>query len=628
MFETRVRVRRRRSRSSALRAAFGLSVFAIGFTVPTVAQEKEQEREPKALLEAEISVTANRDETERAAVGSSETVIGRDEIEVRNPLTVADLLRTVPGLEVTEAGGAGKQTAIRLRGASPSQTLVLLDGVRLNTPTNADVDFAHLMADNLERIEIVRGPQATYGSEAMAGVVNLITRSTGSGWSGSLSAETGTREHRRLAGTLGASAGPLGFRLSGSDWRTESVSQIPGSERDPYENQTWSTRVGADLSGNGRVDVVWRDYDGDVALDGFGVEDLNAVAENDGRQVSLTASRRLLPRWTQSLRLGSAATDLEGVDPDTFFNNYRIEAQTDWWEAQGDLDLAPSDDGMRHVLNLGWSSEEREGVNRGGFDESAELDSWFAQSQWSPSDSLHLTGAVRRDDHSVFGAETSWRATGAWSDGDGAFRVRGSYGTAFRAPSINELYFPFGGNSGLMPETSEGWDLGVTRRGFGTKLSLDLTVFEIDFENLIEFDLGSFQFANVAEARSRGVEFSGRWTGRDFELVLGHTLTDAEDATGEQLARRPRHRTSLIGRFSPLDALDVAVMVFAVQDRVESTGQAMDDYERVDLSVRWALRPWLRPTLRIQNALDADYQEVPGFVTPGATFMVGLSVFR
>ena len=639
MFETRIRGRRRRSSGWAapigqLAVALLPAALLVGLTVITApalagqAPAADDDRRSNAPLEEEISVTANRDETSRSAVGSSETVIGREEIEIRNQLTVTDLLRTVPGLEVTQAGGAGKQTAIRLRGASPSQTLVLLDGVRLNTTTNADVDFAHLMADNLERIEIVRGPQATYGSEAMAGVVHLITRSVERGWRGSLSAETGSREHERLAGTLAGKGGAFDLSLSGSDWSTESVSQIPGSEPDPYENRTLSTRVGADLPGSGRVDVVWRDVTGDVALDGFGVEDLNALAENDGRHVALTATRPLSSRWTQTLRIGQAITDLEGIDPDTVFNNYRIESDTEWWEAQADLDLSRAESGGSHILNLGLSSERRDGFNRGGFDQQTEIDSWFAQSQWSPTRSVHLTGAVRRDDHSVFGAETSWRATAAWATRSGRSRVRGSYGTAFRAPSINELYFPFAGDPDLLPETSEGWDVGVHQAWLDGRLSVDLGFFDLQLDNLIEFDLGTFQFANIAEARSRGVEFDGRYRGRRFDLSLGHTYTDAEDGGGERLARRPEHRTTLVGRFEPRAGLDAAVMFVSVRDRVESNGLPMDDYQRVDLSLRYVVLPWLRPYARVENAFDEDYQEVPGFVTPGATFMVGVSIFR
>lgn len=627
MFETRHRVRRRRTHGWAAWIAAALMCWAGAGQAQTSSADAQDEAQSDPV-ELEISVTANRDATERADLGSSETVIGRREIETRNQLTVGDLLRTVPGLEVTQAGGAGKQTAIRLRGASPSQTLVLLDGVRLNTTTNADVDFAHLMADNLERIEIVRGPQATYGSEAMAGVVNLITRRAEGAWSGSLSVEAGTREHERLAASLTASPGPVDFSLTGSDWSTQSVSQIPGTEPDPYENRTWSARVGGDLPGDGRVDLTWRDVDGDVALDGFGVEDLNALARNEGQQASLAVHKRLLPRWNQTARIGGSATDLEGVDPDTFFNNYRIESDTQWLEAQADLDLTPRSSDQWHTVNLGWSSERRDGFNRGGFDEDADIDSWFVQSQWSPVDSLHLTGAVRRDDHSVFGGETSWRATGNWSTSEGSTRVRGSYGTAFRAPNFNELFFPFSGDPGLLPETSVGWDLGVQRTWRGGKLRFDLAVFELDLDNLIQFDLGTFRFANIAEARSRGVELDASYGGKRFELTLGHTINETEDGAGGQLARRPKHRTTFVGRFVPVEGLDAAVMVVAVRDRVESTGQPMDDYERVDLSLRYAALPWLRPYLRVENALDADFQEVPGFVTPGATFMVGVSLFR
>ena len=167
-----------------------------------------------------------------------------------------------------------------------------------------------------------------------------------------------------------------------------------------------------------------------------------------------------------------------------------------------------------------------------------------------------LTGAVRQDDHSVFGDETSYRFTGLVSFAEGRRSVHGSVGTAFRAPNFVELFFPFSGDPNLLPETSEGWDLGY-RHSFGSdrRFSVDVTAFDIEFENLINFDLTTFLFGNIASATSSGVELVARYVhGPAFDLTLSHTYNDTEDeATGEPLARRPENRTSIVVRFAPVE---------------------------------------------------------------------------
>lgn len=575
-------------------------------------------------LSEEITVTANREAVPVDEVGSSVTVITAEEIERRGPVTVADLLRTVPGLEITQAGGAGKATGARLRGGEGAQVLVLIDGVRVNGATDGGFDFAHLLTDNFERVEVLRGPQATYGSEALSGVISLTTRK-GRGFDVNLLAEAGSREHERYAGSLSGSVGSFDYSLSTTDVSTDTVSQISGGEEpDPYDNATTSGRFGLALGDDGRLDLAVRSYEGDVALDGFGVEDLNAGAVTDGELVALGVEKQLLPGWRQRLRVSESTTDLLGSDPDTFFNNYDIRSELTLIEAQADVTVAEE-----ATLNLGYAHEDRDGLNVGSFDESAQLDSWFAQAQWSPAERVHLTGAVRRDDHSVFGDETTFRVTGTAAFAEGRTRVHASAGTAFRAPNFNELFFPFSGDPDLRPETSEGFDLGVSQSFLANRLTVDLTYFDLEFEDLIQFDLATFLFGNVAQASSSGVELVARYRHRDLSLTFSHTYNETEDrATGRPLPRRPEHRSTFVALFTPLPKLDVAAQVFSVNDRIDSTGLAMDDYTRVDLNLRYEVLPWLTPFVRAENAADEDYEEVPGFTTPGSTFIVGVSLFR
>ncbi len=581
-----------------------------------------------AAAAEEIVVSANRYEVPASEVGSAVTVIGAGEIARRNPVAVLDLLRTVPGVEVTHAGGPGKVATVRLRGGTGAQALVLVDGVRVNSVAGGTVDFASLLAANVERIEVLRGPQATWGSEAMTGLISIVTARGGPGLRLHAAGEAGTHDHRRFDLGLSGAANRWDYSTGATDLSTDGVSHraVEGgaAEDDPFENRTWSARLGAAFLGDGRIDLRARSYRGDTALDGFGAEDLNAMAASDEDTTALTVEKDLAPFWRQTVRFGRTEGTLLGSDPDTFWNNYEIRSRIRRIDAQSDVAL-----GAGHLLNLGLGTENRRGSNAGSYDEEADLDSWFVQDQWELADSVHLTAAVRGDEHSVFGSETSHRVTvsGGWDGGRG--RVHGSYGTAFRAPTFDELYFPFSGDPNLLPETTEGFDVGVQQRVGDSGLTLDLTWFDIDFDQLIEFDLSSFTFANVARASSTGAEFTLRYRPDiGASLEFSHTWNRTEDeATGNPLARRPKNRTTAVALLQPTDRFAAAVTAAFVSDRIDSNGAPMDDYTKVDVHLSYGWRT-LKPFVRVENLLDEDYFEVPGFVTPGRTVVVGLRLLR
>ncbi len=606
------------------------AVLAVLMLAPTVAfgEEEAETEDGTPIVAEEIVVSANRYEAPRSEVGSAVTVIDAGEIEQRNQVAVLDLLRTVPGVEVTQTGGPGKVATVRVRGGTGGQAAVLVDGIRVNSVTGGSYDFSNMLAANIERIEVLRGPQATYGSEAMTGVISITTRRGDPGWRLNATAEAGSNEHQRFDfGFLGASD-VWDYSVSGTDLSTDAVSHryIEGQplEDDPFENQTWSARLGAAFLDDGRVDLRARSARGDTGLDGFGPEDLNAMAAKDDETLALSIEKALGSFWRQTVRIGRTEGLLLGTDPDTFWNNYEVNSQIQQIDLQSDVTL-----GADNVLNLGYSTETRKGLSGGNFDEEADLDSWFVQDQWSITDNTHVTAAVRGDEHSAFGSETSHRVTFASSWAEGQGRVHGSYGTAFRAPTFNELYYPFSGDPNLLPETTEGFDIGVEQRFGESGVSADLTWFDMEFDQLIQFYFPTFSFRNVANASSSGAEFTLRYRPNvDYSLELSHTYNETEDqSTGEPLARRPKNRTTLVARLQPTERFSAAVMAVVVSDRVNSDGVVMDDYTKVDLNLSYTRSLW-QPFVRIENALDEDYFEVPGYVTPGRTFVAGLRFQR
>lgn len=584
--------------------------------------------EPVSIIEEELVVSASLVELPKNRVGSSVTVIDRDEIERRNKTTVAELLRSVPGLEVAQSGGPGKTTSVFIRGGNSSHTLVTLDGVRVNGNTTGAFDFSDLTADNLERIEIVRGPQGLlHGSEAVSGAINIVTRRGQGPARVQVRGALGSDDYSRFG--LGVQGGDerFDYSFSASRLSTDGVSAADedagNGETDPWRNTTVSGRLGGAVLGDGRLDLALRYSDGDTSVDGFtfGVgpsDDLNAAQERQQFVGALTLVKPVTERWTQTLRVSGNRDELLGEDPDNVFSNFEIISENTEAMTRADLSLGSGD-----TLSVGYRYEERQADNVGSFAEDLVIRSVFAEGLWSWGERFDLSLGARNDDHSVFGDETTYRASLSVRAG-GIGRFHASTGTGFKAPTFNDLYFPGFGNPDLSPETSSGYDAGFELSFDEENLVIDVTWFDTEFEDLIIFTFPA-GFINVAEATSEGVELTLSWQPREsLHLHASHTYNETEDlATGLQLARRPENRSTLGASFDLGDKLRGSATLFVVDGRIDSDGADMDDYERLDLALDYRWNAWLRPFVRIENLLDSNYSEIPGFTTPGFTVAVG-----
>ncbi|MDA8018768.1 MAG: TonB-dependent receptor [Thermoanaerobaculia bacterium] len=618
-------------------------LFLISFFASATGATAESAEEPSSdsvqqpTVSEEITVAANRIETPIDEVGSSISVLDRSDIERHAWSTVADALRSMPGLEVSRSGGVGQLTSVFVRGGSSSQVLVLIDGVRLNSATSGAYDFSAMTTDAIERIEVVRGPQSTlYGSEAVAGVISIVTdRSESERVHVTGRVEGGDDDHHRLELSVGARRGSFDYRISLADHHTEDASAADARrgnpEVDAWSNTTATARFGWALGGGemGRFDVDLRHVDSDVEIDGFSfsegaVDDLDARNLRTARIGSVTLELTPTDRWTQTVRLGVSDDELQGEDPTNPFGNFIVESET--LQASTRTDLRLEAQNVDHTLSFGAEWESRDGGSVGSFSDEAEIASFYLQDRLSVG-RLHLTLGARYDDHDQFGDETTWRAAAALGVGTSG-RLRASWGTGFKAPTLNDLFFPGFGNPDLVPETSEGFDLGYEHR-FGDRWRLDLTGFDLDFENLIAFDFATFLPQNIASASSTGVEVQVAYEGERSRLVAHHTWNETEDeATGSQLARRPEHRSVMDLSWRVTDSWNVATRLVAVADRIDSDGSELEDYERLDLTVEYAVTERWRPYVRLINVLDEEYSEVGGFGTQGATALVGLRLAR
>ncbi len=364
----------------------------------------------QAIEADEVVVTATRTERSIKTVGSSVTVISRDDIERSGHIYALELLRSVPGVEVTQSGGPGKTTSVFMRGSASSQTLVLIDGVRVNSSTSGGYDFADLSTADIERIEVLRGPQSTlYGSEAIGGVVSITTRKGGETVK-SASVEGGSLGLFGARGSVrGGESHPFSASVSYEQWDgVSAASESAGNtEEDGYENISASFTLGGELGG-GRYDAIVRVFEGESDLDGFGMsgpEDaLNYVRTREGLLAGLTFFHDLGDASDWSLHLGVNDESIEGVDPVVTFNNYTIDSQVVDVDVQMNSELSAS-----HLGTAGYSFEQREGENVGSFDESTDISAVFVQDQWTVRERMYLTLGTRIDDHSEFGNETTYR---------------------------------------------------------------------------------------------------------------------------------------------------------------------------------------------------------------------------
>lgn len=574
----------------------------------------------------DLVISANRYPVRASDVGSSVTVIDLEDIVASKLPTVLELLRGVPGVDITQSGGAGRIASVTMRGASSSQVLVLVDGIRLNTATLGAYDLSSLRSENIERIEILRGPQSTlYGSEAIGGVISIRTRKGTGDAGGDIAAEAGTPEQYRGSAGLRGVSGMVDYSVAASLEVHDGLSAASvgvDKDDDRYENVSLSGRAGLDLEDHGRADLVVRYFDSEIDVDGIGpVDDPNAVEEREGVVAALNVTTPVAAWLENIIHAGLSTDELVGKDPDSEFGNFKIDNRN--INANWQANLIAADN---NIVSIGYSFEERSGESEGSFNEDATISSIFIQDQLNYEEILFVAIGARMDDHSEFGSESTFRGTVAHYAGATGLRLHGSAGTGFKAPTLSDLFFPGFGNPELDPEKSVGVDAGVEYAFLQQAVVFDITYFHNDFDDLISFDVTTSRPENISEAEASGIEFSATTMVDDkAEIVFSYTYMDSEDKrTGEQLPRRPEHSGAIRASMSLTEELHSYARLLIVRDRIDSDGSVMDNYERLDINFEYAFNDNVFPYVRFENVLDQDYEEVNGFETAGFTAIGGV----
>ncbi|WDT76957.1 MAG: TonB-dependent receptor [Candidatus Manganitrophus sp.] len=573
-----------------------------------------------------VFVTATQTEVPLKETAASVTLIDEKTIEEKHLTTVEEALREVPGLAVVQSGGLGGTTSVFIRGTNPDHTLVLIDGVQVNSPFSGFFDFANLTVDNIERIEVIRGPQSTlYGSDAVGGVIQIFTKKGQGPPTGSLSFEAGAyRTFRETAGVSGSTE-RFDYSLSAGRIDSQGFSRAAGGrEDDGYENTTLSSRLGFDLTSQTRLEWTGRYTDSESDLDSPPTDIPNFVQAEQNGATSLTLLTTFSEGWRQELKASFNFEELEGSDPAPgSFNNYEFDAQgrrVDWRQH---IDL-----GRTSLLTLGYEYEFQRGESRGGIDDETLTNHAiyaFNQFRLSP---IILNLGVRYDDNDRFGNETTYKIESAYLVETTATKVRAAYGTGFHGPTLVDLFFPNFSNPDLKPEESESFEAGVEQSLWNERVQVGATYFQNRIEQLIVFDFVQFIPINLARAKMNGWEFeiSAKPTER-VGLLANYTLLNTEDeATGEELLRRPRHKASGSLSVRPIDPLLLVLQIRYVGERFDFGGSELDDYTVVNLSGTYAVHRNVSLFARVENLFDREYEEVIGYATAGFSGYGGVKV--
>jgi outer membrane cobalamin receptor len=603
-----------------------------------------------------VIVSASRITSEATNTTANFTIISREVIEKANSASVVDVLRQVPGLHIDQQGGRGGLSSLYLRGSDPNFTLVLIDGIRMNDPTNArggSFDFSTLSVDNIERIEIVRGPiSSVHGSDAIAGVINIVTQMGTAEPEVSAGGEIGTEEfHRGNIHIKGPVSDVAEFALGAS--YVDSGNAVQG---DQHQSGEFNGKLSISLSDATEISTFLRfnNSHNENFPDDSGGPTLAVIRDTDSREAQeftagASIDHDLSSSWDLTLKVNWLHREDETASPGVapgVRDPFGIPANSsDSTFKRTQLSASSRFSGVEHVkFGLGIDAQFEAGVSDsiveffgvpvpGRFDLERHIYSPFFELQYEIFDGLLLQGGLRIDIPEDFDTEYSPRIGALYKFNADLTTLKFNWGKGFKLPSFYALGNPVVGNADLIPETSEGFDFGVTQTFWDKRLTIGVTPFYSRFFDLIDFDEGPPpQLVNRSKATAQGIEVSVDIQPHPKWSLLGHltyTETDIEDTT-EELRNRPEWRGGINLNWNLHQDLSLNTAVLYVGEVLDSsipTGDRMlDDYIRVDVAGTWQPRTNVEFGLAIDNLFDTDYEENIGFPAPGIQARVSTRV--
>lgn len=606
------------------RALLLATAASLALSTPALAQQAD-ETEVDAVIITATRLAAPIDITPGAHV------IDEARIERSGAAFVSEILSEVPGVSLYSQGSPGGVTSVRLRGAGQDKTLVLLDGVALNDPSQpaGGYDFASLELADISRIEVLNGPQGSlWGSDAIGGVIALTSRELDGA---RLNLEAGSQGTINASGAVGVANDRGAFGVTLSSFRTDGISKADEADGNPEADPFEAYSAGL----NGRISVGVLTFEGrlryqeaEAHLDGYPapaymLSDTAEVSDTETTSGFLRASASLFG-FDQSLTWMASSID-RAITGGDFPSRYTGERQAWRWQAEN----ARLTD--RLGLIVGLEREDTEGDLSTGDTETLGATSAFAAARFDATDRLTASLSARIDDPDEYDAETTVRAGLAYALG-GGFTLAGSWGQGFKTPTISQTLcdfcFSFSPYPELRPERAQGYDVGLSWRSADDRIALRATAFRIEVEDEISFFFDRLTFdsyyINIAETESTGVELQGDWRISDaFGVSASYAYTDAQDGqTGARLLRVPEHAGSVTLDWT--DGVWRAALTVRHEGEQADAGGVRDGFTVARVSGGYQLSDDIELTLRVENLTDEPYQEVLGYGETGRAAYAGI----
>lgn len=620
---------------------FTLFLTFISVTASTVyaAQNQTTSQEP-------VVVTASRIETPLDQIGKSTSVITSEEIDNNVNSFLGNLLEATPSMRVRQNGGLGTFSPLHIRGSSPSQVLVLINGFPVLDAANFGGDASDLIQnffmDDVQRIEIVRGPLSTlYGADALGGTINIITKKGEEGFEGNFFFEGGTKNSFRESATIRGADETVNYAVTVI--RNDSNGL---DSHDVFNATTLSTRIGAKLADNVEIDTFLRFTRSRVNFNEFGspplfteVDDPTRLQSSDALFWGLELSHQINENWEQKIRYSYNLVDSQ-VDDDIDATDTPSIGLLLKSESEGithNVELLENYYGIEdHIITLGLEYERQEadtattvlGIPTGKVNQALDNKAVFIQDQWNIVEQLFLTSGLRVDHFASFGTTVNFAFSAAYLLKELGTKLKANVGTAFNDPSITQLFDPITGNSALDPEEVIGFDFGIEQKLCDNKIHLGATFFRQDYEELISIaavatPTGFTRRAiNSGKALAQGLELEARFKViKNLNIGLSYTLTDSElEASNTRIPEIPDSLVSVFADYVLLEKIRLHLNVDFVDDSIIAPISGFpknEEHTTVDLAVIYEAKEGISLFGRIENLFDEEYKddtlEAPGF---------------
>ncbi len=649
---------------------FYFIIYTFAISTSLFAEETEDNTDSTAKQPDEIVVTATRTPTSLEKVGgSSVSVVSDEDIKSKKQQHIEEVLKDVPGIDVVSNGGPGTRTSIFIRGADTKNVLVLIDGVMFNDPSSAgrSADIGNLTVDNVERIEVVRGSQSVlYGSNATAGVINIITKKGTGKPVITAGAEAGSYGTSRLyVGTRGKT-GALNYSInlsrteiegfSTANDRNEDIAHAGNTdEKDGWQNLNISASLGYTFSKDFDISLIMRNIISRVEYDDMGpgyagdrFDGYPPVANPTGQKdrhkeqqqgfYTLKVHNFFMDGTLESNLSYNISSHLrEMYDQDNEkTDTYQGDTTEMTW--QGTLFLGNT---QEITLGAGLFNESilkkdvSGGVSSTAIDKSASISSvWLQDRTTLMNDSLIIVIGARNDSHDTFGTATTWRVAPSYKISNTGTLLKMSSGTGFQSPSLFELYSSYG-NEDLEASDSRTSDIGFEQHLDKGRHQFGLTLFTSEFDNRIMYEPATSKYGNVkGTTKTSGWEaFYSTRIGKSTQLSLDHVHTETEDPDGNPLVRRPKDKSVLKGKTTIDGKANISFSLYNVgtrdayagaKDKNGNTVDKLDAYVLLNLAGSYKIKDNMEIYGRIDNLSDTYYEECWSYATPGRSYYLGV----